>query len=138
MRPLYRYIRPQGRNSFFWLLFQCQNRGACSPYFSLGISLEEGYINLNGILSSTRSYGQGERLVTARKQFEDEAYSVGNPQENVIYFNEDKSWEREIDDFVDYIQNNKKVVIGSSYDAMKVTELVHRIYKADSIWIDKI
>ena len=106
--------------------------------FSLEISLEEGYINLDGILSSTRSYGQGERLVTARRQFEDEAYSVGNPQENVIYFNEDKSWDREIDDFVDCILNDKKVIVGSSNDAMKVMELVYRIYKADPCWIDKI
>lgn len=106
--------------------------------FSLEISLEEGYINLYGILSSTRSYGQGERLVTARKQFEDESYAFGNPQENVTYFNQDKSWEREIDDFVNCIKNNKKITVGSSFDALKSMELVHQIYNADSKWINKI
>ena len=106
--------------------------------FSLEISLEEGYINLYGILSSTRSYGQGERLVTARRQFEDEAFSVGNPQESVVYFNEDKSWDREVDEFVDCILNDKVIRVGSSYDAMKAIELVYKIYEADNKWLKKM
>lgn len=106
--------------------------------FSLEISLEKGYVNLYGILSSTRSYGQGERLVTARKQFEDETFSVGNPQENVVYFNQDKSWQREVEDFVDCIVNDKDVVVGSSYDAMKAMELVYNIYEADDKWLEKM
>lgn len=106
--------------------------------FSLEISLEKGYINLYGILSSTRSYGQGERLVTARRQFEDEAFSVGNPQENVTYFNQDKSWEREVEDFVECIKNNKPVTIGGSKDALKAMELVYKIYMADSKWFNKM
>jgi len=106
--------------------------------FSLEISLEEGYINLYGILSSTRSYGQGERLVTAKRQFEDEGFAFGNPQENVTYFNQDKSWEREIDDFVDCIVNNKKITVGSSIDALKSMELVYKIYQSDSQWINKM
>lgn len=106
--------------------------------FSLEISLEKGYINLYGILSSTRSYGQGEKLITAKRQFEDETYSVGNPRENVIYFNEDKSWEREIDEFVDCILNDKKITIGNSYDALKAMELVYKIYRADSKWFNKM
>jgi predicted dehydrogenase len=106
--------------------------------FSLEISLEKGYINLYGILSSTRSYGQGERLVTARKQFEDETFSVGNPQESVVYFNEDKSWNREVDEFIDCILNNKVIRIGSSCDAMKAMELVYKIYEADNKWLKKM
>jgi len=106
--------------------------------FSLEISLEKGYVNLYGILSSTRSYGQGERLVTARRQFEDEAFSLGNPQENVIYFSQDKSWQREVDDFVDCILNDKDIKIGSSYDAMKAMELVYKIYEADDKWLKKM
>jgi predicted dehydrogenase len=106
--------------------------------FSLEISLEKGYINLYGILSSTRSYGQGEHLVTASRQFEDEAYSIGNPQENITYFNQDKSWEREVNDFVDCILNNKKVITGSSKDAIAAMELVYKIYNADPSWVKKI
>jgi predicted dehydrogenase len=103
--------------------------------FSLEISLEEGYVNLSGILSSTRSYGQGERLVTAKKQFEDESYAIGNPQENLTYFNQDRSWEREVEEFADCIKNNKKVIVGSSFDALKSMELVYKIYNADEQWV---
>jgi len=106
--------------------------------FSLEISLEKGYVNLYGILSSTRSYGQGERLVTARKQFENESFAVGNPQENLAYFSQDKSWEREIEDFVDCIKNDKKITVGSSKDALKAMELVYQIYNADSKWFNKM
>ena len=106
--------------------------------FSLEISLEKGYVNLYGILSSTRSYGQGERLVIARRQFEDEAFSEGNPQESVTYFNQDNSWQREVEDFVDCIKNDKKVTIGSSYDALKTMELVYKIYRADPKWFKKM
>jgi len=104
--------------------------------FSLEISLENGYVNLDGILSSTRSYGQGERLVIARKQFEDESYAVGNPQENLTYFNQDNSWEREIQDFVDCIKNDKKIAVGSSEDALKSMELVYKIYESDKQWVE--
>lgn len=106
--------------------------------FSLEISLEEGYINIFGILSSTSSYGQGERLIIARKQFENESFAEGNPQENVTYFNQDKSWEREIDDFVKCIRNNEKVTVGSSRDALEAMELIYKIYEADSKWYNKI
>jgi predicted dehydrogenase len=106
--------------------------------FSLEISLEEGYINLYGILSSTRSYGQGERIVIARKQFEDEGFAFGNPQENITYFNQDRSWEREIDDFVDCIENNKKITVGSSSDALKSMDLVYKIYQSDPQWLNKM
>ena len=106
--------------------------------FSLEISLEEGYVNLYGILSSTRSYGQGERLVTAKKQFENESSAVGNPQESVAYFSQDRSWEREVEDFVDCIKNDKKVTVGSSKDALKTMELVYKIYNADSKWLNKM
>ena len=106
--------------------------------FSLEISLEKGYVNLYGILSSTRSYGQGERLVTARKQFENVSFALGNPQENLTYFSQDKSWEREIGDFVDCIKNDKKITVGSSKDALKTMELVYKIYSADSKWFNKM
>ncbi len=102
--------------------------------FSLEISLDEGYINLYGILSSTRSYGQGEQLVYAKKQFEDESFAIGNPQENVTYFSHDRSWEREVEDFVRCIKEDRAVQTGSSHDALKAMELVNQIYNADQKW----
>ena len=102
--------------------------------FSLEIFLEEGYVIISGILSSTRSYGHGERLITARKQFENESSAMGNPHEELTYFDQDRSWELEVEDFVDCIKNNKKAIIGSSEDALKAMELVYKIYNADTKW----
>jgi len=105
--------------------------------FSLEIYLEGGYIVISGILSSTRSYGHGERLITARKQFEDNSFAMGNPMEEITYFDQDLSWELEIEDFVNCIKKDKKVVVGSSEDAFGAMELVMKIYDGDSKWNEK-
>lgn len=104
--------------------------------FSLEVFLEEGYVIISGILSSTRSYGQGERLIVAMKQLGDESFALGNPREQVVYFDKDRSWELEIEDFVECIKSDRKVTIGSSQDALKTMELVYRIYNADTQWCE--
>jgi predicted dehydrogenase len=105
--------------------------------FLLDIYLENGYLSLQGILSSTRSYGGGERLVIAKKQFEDEAHAVGNPKETVIHFDQDRSWEMEVAEFADCITKKKSVKQGNSTDALKVMQLVEEIYRQDSAWTKK-
>lgn len=95
--------------------------------FSLEICLEEGYINLNGMLSSTRSYGD-ESVTFVRRQFEDESYAFGRPQEETIFFDKDDSWELEIEEFVEAIREGKQIESGSSTDALKAMQLVEQIY----------
>lgn len=102
--------------------------------FSLEIFFEEGYLIIDGILSSTRSYGQGEKLILAAKQLSNGGFALGNPREEVVYFDQDNSWELEVQDFVDCIKNNKKITIGSSRDAFKAMDMVYEIYNADSKW----
>lgn len=102
--------------------------------FLLDIYLENGYLSLQGILSSTRSYGGGEKLVVAKKQFEDETHSVGNPKETVIHFDQDRSWEMEVNEFADCILNKKPVRQGNSMDALRVMQLVEEIYRQDITW----
>jgi len=104
--------------------------------FRLEVFMEDGYAIVTGILSSTRSYGQ-ENIIIARRQFEDEAFAMGNPREEVIYFGEDNSWRREIDEFTDCILNDKPIVNGTSTDALKVMEMVYRIYTEDKKWINR-
>lgn len=105
--------------------------------FLLEIYLEEGYVVIQGILSSTRSYGNGEKLITAIKQFDDESRAVGNPRETVTYYDQDRSWEFEIDEFAGCIKNHTKVVHGDSRDALKVMEMVHGIYANDTSGLHK-
>jgi predicted dehydrogenase len=100
--------------------------------FSLELCLQGGYININGILSSTRSYGQ-ESLTFARRQFEDETFAFGNPREETVFFDRDDSWTLEVDDFVSAIRNGLPVETGSSSDALATMKLVERIY-AEGGW----
>lgn len=100
--------------------------------FSLELCLEGGYVNINGILSSTRSYGQ-ESLTFARRQFEDEAFAFGNPREETVFFDRDDSWALEVDDFVTAIREGVAVESGNSSDALATMKLVERIY-AEGGW----
>lgn len=102
--------------------------------FSLEISLEKGYVTISGILLSTLSYGQGERLIVATRLSENGNFAPGNPREELTYFNRDHSWELEIDDFVQCIKNDRPVTTGSSQDALKAMEMVYRIYASDEKW----
>ena len=51
--------------------------------FSSEIYLEEGYINLNGSLSSARSYSD-ESLTFARKQFEGETFAFNRQRGETV------------------------------------------------------
>ena len=96
--------------------------------FQLNIILERGYLQLEGLLSKTGSYGR-ETLVIGRRQFEDEAEALGNPSEETIYFDNDMSWELEVGKFVECILTDKPVTACNSSDAYNAMELVHRCYQ---------
>ena len=95
--------------------------------FSLEIFMEDGYLCVNGLLTSTRSYGD-ESITFAKKQFEDEACAFGRPREETIYFDTDDSWRLENDEFYRCIVGEQKTYNGNSHDALKVMELVEEIY----------
>lgn len=101
--------------------------------FSLELYLSEGYLSVNGILSSTRSYGD-ETISMARRQFDD-GFAQGKPREEIIYFDTDPSWELEVADFMDCVVNDKPVVSGTSLDALKAMQLVYAIYENDASFI---
>ena len=96
--------------------------------FQLNVILDNGYLKLEGLLSKTGSYGR-EKLVIGRRQFEDESEALGNPSEEIIYFDKDLSWELEVNKFVNYILNDEPVLEGNSIDAYNAMELVHRCYQ---------
>lgn len=98
--------------------------------FNLEIFLSEGYLSVNGILSSTRSYGD-ETISLAQRRFDD-GFAAGKPREEIIYFDTDPSWELEIDEFLDCVLNDKPVRQGTSNDALAVMKLVFNIYANDT------
>ena len=104
--------------------------------FLLEMEFEDGYINLDGILSNSRSYAP-ETLVTAKREFEDVTYAMGKPKEETVWFENDDSWKLELDDFVDAIINKKEVENGTIKDAYRALELVERIYENSGFYSDK-
>ena len=100
--------------------------------FRLEIFLEKGYLIISGLLSKTGSYGR-EMLTIGKRQFESESFALGNPREEIIYFDQDRSWDLEVEYFLDCVKENKPITNSSSYDALKVMELVEEIYKDSNI-----
>lgn len=98
--------------------------------FRLEITLEEAIIELTGILSGTKSYGEEKLKIIPRN---DESVNGAFNEISKVYL-DDLSWKREIDEFADIIINNKKTMNGSSKDALKVMDLVQKIYYSDEKW----
>lgn len=95
--------------------------------FVLEIFFENGYLTINGLLTSTRSYGE-ESITFAKKQFEDETNAVGRPREETIYFDTDNSWRLENDEFYDCINGKIERPNGNSDDALKIMKLIENIH----------
>lgn len=95
--------------------------------FQIDIGLEEGYLTVQGFLSKSGSYGR-ETLIIGRKQFEDETDAVGNPSEEIIYFDKDLSWQIEMEKFADCVLNDKPVKDSTSAHALAAMEIVHKAY----------
>ncbi len=95
--------------------------------FRIDIMCEDGYIVVDGLLSKTGSYGR-ERLVVGRRQFEDEAEALGNPAEEVTYFDRDASWDLEVAEWARCIRTGEPVTVAGSQDALRVMEIVEAAY----------
>jgi len=101
--------------------------------FSLEVYMSDGYLSVNGILTSTRSYGD-ETLSVARKQFDD-GFALGKPREEIVYFDSDPSWELEVAGFMDNILKDTPVDSGDSEQALKAMQLVFAIYHNDETFM---
>ena len=98
--------------------------------FRLEVSLRDALLELTGILSGSKSYGEERLRIIPRS----EGSSIGSFTETATSYLDDQSWKREIDEFADVIVNDKPVVNGTSEEAKKVMQLVYRIYYADPEW----
>ena len=95
--------------------------------FRIEITLEHGYMVIEGLLSKSGSYGR-ESLTMAKRLFEDEAEAVGNPPEEVMQFDKDLSWELEVETFIEAIQKDEPVTASTSYDALRVMQIIESAY----------
>lgn len=98
--------------------------------FRLDIGLEEGYLSAQGLLSKSGSYGR-ETLVIGRKSRGDSA--VGNPREEVVYFDRDLSWELQVQELVKCIREDIPVTDSSTLDALRVMEIIDTVYRQENL-----
>jgi predicted dehydrogenase len=97
--------------------------------FRIEITLEKALINLSGILSGSKTYGE-EKIEVQPKNFKKD-------KKKIFKFNKDLSWERETTEYINCIKLKKSISSGTIFDAVKVMEIVDAIYKSDTTWKKK-
>ena len=98
--------------------------------FSLEISLTQGHLELSGILSGSKSYGE-ERIVINRR---DEESDEGQMESRTIKFLKDNSWRDEIFEFAEAVVRDRPITSGTSNEALETMKLVFKIYYNDVSW----
>jgi hypothetical protein len=93
--------------------------------FSFEIFLEKGYMVLNGLLTSSKTYG--DEILTIATNRSTAPAATWEDEENISYFI-DESWNSEAEEFFSSIKSNRKVKVGNSSDALKLMQLVDKIY----------
>ena len=95
--------------------------------FRIEIAMKNALIELKGILSGTKSYGKESLRIIERSPKSSSGYKI----KNQYYFSQDNSWKDEIDEFANIILKKLSVKTGNIYDALKVMNMVEKIYRAD-------
>jgi predicted dehydrogenase len=96
--------------------------------FSLEVFLERGYLVLNGLKTSSNSYG--EEMLTAAKNRSAAPAATWEDEERFTYLT-DTSWAREADLFMKSVVHGAPVTFGTSGQALQVMDLIDRIYEHD-------
>ena len=94
--------------------------------FSLEVFLEHGYYVLNGLKTSSGTYGE-EVLTIAKNR--SEAPRASWRDEEKFTFNINESWQSEIEHFFNAINKNKPIDVGNSNDAQIIMRTMDKIYK---------
>jgi len=98
--------------------------------FLLELTFEKGYINLDGILSSTGSYAP-EKLIHSYRKEEDIEKGMGRPLEITSTYEVDNSWKYELEEFLAAVKGVKPIQNGTLEDASSIMKLVEDIYNSN-------
>jgi 1,5-anhydro-D-fructose reductase (1,5-anhydro-D-mannitol-forming) len=93
--------------------------------FSLEVFLKKGYMVLNGLRTSSMTYGD-ETLSVAKNRSTAPA-ATWEDEEHFTY-HENDSWASEVEEFFNAINEERKVLVGNSNDALRVMWVVDEIY----------
>ena len=92
---------------------------------ALEVFLEKGYLVLNGLKTSSNSYG--EEILTIAKNRSTAPVATWKDEKNITYHT-DESWESELTEFFSAIKSNREVKLGNSSDALKLMKIIDKIY----------
>ena len=95
--------------------------------FSLEVFLEKGYMVLNGLITSTMSYG--EEILSIAKNRSAAPAATWKDEVKTQYI-DDHSWRYEMQYFFDAVKNDTQIKIGSSVDALKLMTIIDEIYQS--------
>ena len=93
--------------------------------FSFEVFLERGYMVLNGLKTPSGTYG-AEELSIARNRTK--APAATWEDEEVHRYDVDKSWEREMTNFVAAVSGGTRPESRDSFEALRVMQMIDRIY----------
>jgi len=94
--------------------------------FSLEVFMEKGYMVLNGLITSSMSYG--EEILSIAKNRSAAPAATWKDEVKTQYI-DDHSWRYETEHFIDAIENDTDIQIGNSSDAQKLMRIIDKIYK---------
>lgn len=93
--------------------------------FSLEVFLERGYLVLNGLKTSSGTYGEEELTIAKNRAT---APAANFDSEERMHFKVDTSWAKEAEHFMDAVSLGMPVISGNSRQALEVMSLVDCIY----------
>jgi 1,5-anhydro-D-fructose reductase (1,5-anhydro-D-mannitol-forming) len=93
--------------------------------FSLEVFLEKGYMVLNGLKTSSNSYG--DEILSIAKNRSTAPVATWEDEEHITYHN-DSSWEFEMREYFEAIKGKKEIISGNSTDALRLMKVIDNIY----------
>ncbi len=96
--------------------------------FSLEVFLEKGYCVLNGLKTSSGTYGK-EVLTVAKNR--SSAPAASWESEDSFEFKIDDSFSKETQIFISSIKENKKITNGTIDDAIRIMTIIDKVYKEE-------
>ncbi len=93
--------------------------------FSLDIFLEKGYLVLNGLKTSSNTYGDEVLSITKNRSI---APAATWEDEVHITYHTDESLKLEIEEFFSAIEDGRRVRLGCSDDALQLMRIIDKIY----------
>ena len=130
------YWKIPGIEDNVFAIFKNSKTGVCASLhstmtqwrylFSFELFFEKGSLILNGLKTSSGSYGD-EKLTIIENIHPFVAGS--SKKEKEIIFNEDLSWDLEIKHFFNSIEKKHKPIIGNSSDAILLMKTIDKVYK---------